>query len=344
MDSNITLMINSMKKSKEEGTIDIEKIMDYTQVFFYSVVFVLGVLGNGLVIWITGFRIRKTVNCIWFLNLAIADFLFSFTRSIPLVKNAFFSYWPFGDFLCKANSFIKYFNMFGSIFLLVFISLDRCTSVVLPVWSKNHRKPRLAWVLGAFSWVLAVMASLPFYIFRGVALDSKNKTKCSITLSIELSQDKELNKQAIFLYRFIFGFLIPFLIILTCYIIIAIKLKQKNIVKSKKPFKVILAIILTFFLCWTPYHIFLLLKLMNVKGLAMTIGSPLSSSLAYLNSCVNPFLYFFMGLDFQKKVKQSIYAVFVRSLLDETAYSEQSHRRRRDTSIDRLAEMTVTAS
>ncbi|XP_030068941.1 chemokine-like receptor 1 [Microcaecilia unicolor] len=344
MDSNLTLIINGGKGSKEEGTADIEKIMDYSQVFFYSVVFVLGVLGNGLVIWITGFKMQKTVNSIWFLNLALADFLFSLTRCIPLIKNGFFSYWPFGDFLCKTNSFLKYLNMFGSVFLLAFISLDRCTSVVLPVWSKNHRKPRLAWMISAFSWLLAVVASFPFCIFRSVILDSKNKTKCSLTLSIELSKNKEFNKQVLFFHRFISGFLIPFLIILSCYIIIAIKLKQKNIVKSKKPFKVILAIILTFFLCWTPYHIFLLLKLMNVKGLVMTIGSPLSSSLAYLNSCINPFLYFFMGLDFQKKVKQSIFSVFVRSLLDETVFSEQTKQRMRDTSIDRLAEMTITAS
>nr|XP_033819362.1 chemokine-like receptor 1 [Geotrypetes seraphini] len=340
MDSNLTLIFNGGKESKEEGTIDIDKIMDYIQVFFYSVVFVFGVLGNGVVIWITGFKMHKTVNSIWFLNLAIADFLFSLTRCIPLIKNAFFSYWPFGNFICKTNSFLKYVNMFGSIFLLAFISLDRCTSVALPVWSKNHRKPRLAWIVSAFSWLLTVVASLPFFIFRSVTQGSKNITKCSLTLSIENSQDKKV----IFFHRFISGFLIPFLIILTCYIIITIKLKQKNIVKSKKPFKVILTIILTFFLCWTPYHIFLLLKLMNVKGLVMDIGSPLSSSLAYLNSCVNPFLYFFMGLDFQKKVKQSIFSVFMRSLLEDTAYSEHSKRRMRDTSVDKLAEMTITVS
>ncbi|XP_069496946.1 chemerin-like receptor 1 [Ambystoma mexicanum] len=347
MESNLTLapIKNNIIMAKEQYLTKVENAMDSLQVFFYSVIFVLGILGNGLVIWITGFKMAKTVNSIWFLNLAVADFLFSATRCVPLVKNAFFVYWPFGEFLCRANSFLKYLNMFSSIFLLAAISLDRCMFVILPVWSKNNRQPRLAWVVSAISWGCAVVASIPFYIFRGLALDSENRTKCSVTLSIELSKDKEYNKQAIYFHRFITGFLIPFLVILTCYLIIALKLKQRSLGKSRKPFHVILAIVITFFICWTPYHVFLLLKLWGIKGLAMSIGSPLSSSLAYLNSCINPVLYFFMGLNFKMKLNQSLLSVFKRSLLDDLAMSGYSTRRRGETSTNNhLDEWTVTGS
>ncbi|KAM6995175.1 LOW QUALITY PROTEIN: uncharacterized protein LKV04_007410, partial [Tautogolabrus adspersus] len=50
----------------------------------YCLAFVLGVLGNGVVIWVTGFKIRS-VNTIWFLNLAVADFLF--TAFLPLMHH-----------------------------------------------------------------------------------------------------------------------------------------------------------------------------------------------------------------------------------------------------------------
>ncbi|XP_078511687.1 C3a anaphylatoxin chemotactic receptor-like [Lissotriton helveticus] len=349
MDVNMQLagIKNDTVLSKDRAMVNVENIMDSIQVFFYSVVFVLGVLGNGLVIWITGFKMSKTVNSIWFLNLAVADFLFAITRCVPLVKNAFFDYWPFGEFLCRSNSFMKYLNMFSSVFLLAFISLDRCAFVVQPVWSKNNRQPRLAWIVSGISWISAVVASLPFFIFRGLVLDSKNRTKCSVTLSIDLYKDKETNKQAIYLHRFILGFLIPFLVILTCYLIIALKLKLnlRSRARSRKPFRVILAIVITFFLCWMPYHIFLLLKLTGFKGLGMTIGVPLASSFAYLNSCLNPVLYFFMGLNFKKKLNQSLLAIFKRSMWDDLAMSGLSGRRKAETSTNNhLEDWTVTGS
>ncbi len=43
----------------------------------YYLAFVLGVLGNGVVIWVTGFKMKKTVNTVWVLNLVVANFLFT---------------------------------------------------------------------------------------------------------------------------------------------------------------------------------------------------------------------------------------------------------------------------
>ncbi|XP_054855637.1 chemerin-like receptor 1 [Eublepharis macularius] len=299
---------------------DANTIMDMVQVFFYSVVFLVGSLGNGTVIAITARQALHTVNCAFFLNLALADFLFSVSRIVPLMKNAFYrGEWPFGSFLCKANSFTKYLNMFWSVFLLAAISLDRAASVVYPVWSRNRRGPRLAWLSAVSAWFMATMASLPFYLYRSVIFDSKrNETKCSLTLG-----DGESVKLILYLLRLVCGFLAPFVIIVACYGLIAVRLKQRQAtIRSKKPFKVILVIVITFFLCWAPYHLFLLLKLAGIKSQAVSIGLPLASSLAYLNSCINPILYFFMGLDFRREIGRfNLTGAFRRTLLEGTVYS-----------------------
>nr|XP_056702313.1 chemerin-like receptor 1 [Euleptes europaea] len=322
---------------------DTSNVIDTVQVFFYSMVFFLGSLGNGVVIAITAHQASRTVNCVFFLNLALADFLFSVSRIVPLLKNAFYGGdWPFGSFLCKANSFTKYLNMFCSVFLLAAISLDRVASVVYPVWSRNRRGPRLAWACAFSAWFVATAASLPFYVYRSVAFDSKrNETKCSLTLG-----DGESVKLVLYLLRLVCGFLAPFVIIVACYGVIAVQLRQRQAtIRSKKPFKVILVIVITFFLCWAPYHLFLLLKLKGYKGQAVSIGLPLTSCLAYFNSCVNPVLYFFMGLDFRREIGRfNVTRAFRRTLLEGTVYSLgglSGRKKEADSSVDDLGCSTV---
>lgn len=331
----------SLTSSKTHA--DLSGIMDLVQVFFYSIVFLLGSVGNGAVILITARQASRSVNCVWFFHLALADFVFSITRIVPLVKNAFYrGHWPFGSFLCQATSFIKYLNMFCSVFLLAAISLDRLASVAYPVWSKNRRGPRLAWLAATGAWFVATAASLPFYLYRSTVTNSKNnKTKCSLTLG-----DGERVKLTLYLLRLVCGFLAPFCIILACYVVIAVTLRRRQgVFRSKKPFKVILAIVITFFLCWAPYHLFLLLKLAGVEGQGLSVGLPLTSCLAYLNSCINPILYFFMGLDFRRELRRSSVArALKKTLLEDTAYSvggPASRKREAASSVDVLADSVV---
>ncbi|XP_063168281.1 chemerin-like receptor 1 [Candoia aspera] len=333
--SNVSVPLSSETKS------DVSRLMDMLQVFFYGVLFLLGSLGNGAVIWITVRQASRTISCIWFFNLALTDFLFSVTRIVPLIKNAFDKGWPFGSFLCKANSFIKYLNMFCSVFLLAAISMDRAACVAYPIWSKRHRDSRLAWLAASGAWFMAIATSFPFYFYRGIKIDKTNKTKCSFSL-----EGNETAKLTIYMLRLICGFLAPFTIIVICYGIITVVLRRRRTsLRSKKPFKVILALVVTFFLCWAPYHIFLLLKLAGVNGIALSVGLPLSSFLAYLNSCANPILYFFMGMDFHRKLTlYNISSAFRRTLLEDSGTSlRRLSRCKKETvsSTDEIAQSSV---
>ncbi|XP_013914470.1 PREDICTED: chemokine-like receptor 1 [Thamnophis sirtalis] len=341
MDANFTApcISNASLPSSSDTKLDVSRLMDMLQIFFYAVLFLLGSLGNGAVIWITARQTARTISCVWFFNLALADFLFSVTRIVPLLKNAFDNGWPFGSFLCKANSFVKYLNMFGSVFLLAAISIDRATCVAYPIWTKRHRDSRLAWVAAIGAWILAIATSSPFYHYRGIKIDKSNKTKCSFSL-----EGNESAKLVIYMLRLICGFLAPFAIIVVCYgIIVVVLRKRRASLRSKKPFRVILVLVVTFFLCWAPYHIFLLLKLVEVKGLGLSIGLPLSSFLAYLNSCVNPILYFFMGVDFHRKLSlYSIRSAFRKTLFEDSGSSFRSkHRKEMVSSTEQLPRSSV---
>ncbi|XP_039474953.1 chemokine-like receptor 1 [Oreochromis aureus] len=116
----------------------LKQSLNTVSLILYSLAFVLGVLGNGVVIWVTGFKMKKTVNTVWYLNLAVADFIFTAFLPLSVTYLASGFHWPFGKFMCKLNTTISSLNMFASVYILVVISVDRCVSVVWPVWAQNH--------------------------------------------------------------------------------------------------------------------------------------------------------------------------------------------------------------
>ncbi|XP_060113686.1 chemerin-like receptor 1 [Heteronotia binoei] len=287
-------------------------------VVIHSIAFVLGVIGNGLIIFITGFRMKKTVNIIWFLNLAIADFTFTFFLPLRITYLAMSLHWPFGEAMCKLNSSLAFVNFYASIYLLMVISIDRCISVLCPAWAQNHRNPRCASFVALGVWILALVLSSPEIHFKKTTEDN-NQTYCYSHYSHDEKQ-AEVTFRDIIISRFIFAFAIPFLVILICYGTIVLRLRRVRSVQSSKPFKVITAVIVAFFICWLPYHVFSFLELQFHKDPTQKwiplIGVPLATSLGVMNSCLNPILYVFMGHDFKERLKHSILAAF------ETVFAE----------------------
>ncbi|KAL4657689.1 chemokine-like receptor 1 [Arapaima gigas] len=319
---------------------EIRQTLNIMSLVVYSLAFVLGVLGNGVVIWVTGFKMKKTVNTVWFLNLAVADFLFTAFLPLSIVYTAMDFHWPFGKFMCKFNSTLGFLNMFASVYILVVISVDRCVSVVHPVWAQNHRSPQKASGISVLIWLFALILSAPYFAFRDTAPASQNENVTNCFNNFALSDDYEtpsinelrvFRHQAMIITRFLFGFVIPFTVIVSCYAIIIHKLRKNRSLagRSGRPFKIIAAIIIAFFLCWAPYHILVIIEMINhmiaeeknVLDFVAIIGIPIASSLAFLNSCLNPLLYVFMGQDFKDKVRKSILTVLESAFTEEVCPS-----------------------
>ncbi|XP_075047491.1 chemerin-like receptor 1 [Mixophyes fleayi] len=300
-------------------------ILHVFSMVIYSVAFLLGTTGNGLVIWFTVFRMKKTVNVVWFLNLAIADFIFTFFLPLSITYLALGVHWPFGKFICKLNSTIAFVNLFASVFLLTVISIDRCISVIFPVWCQNHRTPRLASIVALVVWILAFIFSLPYFIFRNTD-ESDGQVYCYNKFDeniggVQTPLAKSRHRDTV-ITRFIVGFAIPFSIIVICYSVIALRIHRNHIATSTKPFKIILAVIISFFFCWIPYHIFSFLELsekyQDEHNDVLLVGIPITSSLAFINSCVNPVLYVFIGRDFKKTFWVSIQSIFEKAFTEDT--------------------------
>ncbi|XP_006627699.1 C5a anaphylatoxin chemotactic receptor 1-like [Lepisosteus oculatus] len=283
----------------------------------YSLVLLLGVPGNTLVIWISGFRMKRSVNTTWFLNLAVADLLCCLSLPFLISTLAMDYHWPFGNVACKVINALIFLNMFCSIFLLTVISLDRLLLVSRPVWCQNWRTAAKAQWVCLLVWVLALLFCTPLFIYRVELHDPlANKILCHSSYS-----DSEGVGFAVL--RFLVGFLGPFVVIVMCHYVVYTKANQGRS-KSHKTLRVICAVVLGFFVCWFPYHIvgfFLALTPSNSPQMFYIRQADIFClCLAYLNSCLNPLLYVCVGRSFKDSLRRSLKSVMVNFL------SEDSHK------------------
>ncbi|XP_075046519.1 formyl peptide receptor-related sequence 1-like [Mixophyes fleayi] len=249
----------------------------------YSINFVLGIPGNGLVIWIAGFKM-KTISAVWFLNLAIADFIFC--MSIPLLH---LSYKELGIFYEVINIILS-ITMCTSVCFLTAMSIDRCVSVMWPIWSQTHRTHKCIRIISTIIWVVGLILTAP-----DLFIDDMYR-ECIINSTYKLK-----------IIRFVGLFVIPFTAILMCYYIIFLKLRTvKRPNRSQRPYKIITAVVICFFICWFPYYISPFLPKSDLPSWAIVLIYQLAENLASFNSCINPILYVFICQDFKENLINSL--------------------------------------
>uniref|UniRef100_A0A3P8Y708 G-protein coupled receptors family 1 profile domain-containing protein n=1 Tax=Esox lucius TaxID=8010 RepID=A0A3P8Y708_ESOLU len=249
----------------------------------------VGVPGNGLVIWITGLKMKKTVNTTWYLSLAVSDFIICVALPLFYIIVNFTEVCIFWLFTCYFTIALIFISMFSSVILLVIISVDHCVSVTFPVWSQNNRTIDMASIVVILTWVLSVALNTRFMFVGG------------------------MDMEMIIWNQFIGGFAVPFLIIFFCYSVTMRRLRTRQMISvSPKSLRVMTALITMFFICWLPLHVFMLFSEYRiyynpVKDIGLLVGV----ILATVHSFLRPVLYVCMGNNDTQFSSMPSYRVFL---------------------------------
>ncbi|KAJ8400405.1 hypothetical protein AAFF_G00397880 [Aldrovandia affinis] len=280
-----------------------------TALVWYGLVFLLGAPGNAIVVWVTVRYMPRSVNSQWFLQLALADLLCCLSLPLLMVPLAQDQHWPYGPLGCKLLNGLFGLTTHYSVLLLVLISLDRWLLVTRPVWCQNQRRPERARWACVVAWALALLLSLPQFLYSEEEQKGNEKVQCQPKHSSALSAWATVS------LRFLLGFLLPFATIVVCHVVVYGRAVQgpgpgNDSARSQRMRRVICAVVLSFFLCWLPVHILDFLFLVIAKDSPhrhkLSLAHVLAICLAYFNSCLNPLLYVCLGRSFKDSLRQSL--------------------------------------
>ncbi|XP_061454860.1 cysteinyl leukotriene receptor 1 [Rhineura floridana] len=298
-----------MRNVNCNATIDEFRNQVYTTM--YSIISVLGFLGNGFVLCIL-IRVyqEKTAFQIYLLNLATSDLLFVCTLPLRVVYYVHKGNWFFGDILCRISSYTIYVNLYCSILFMTAMSFFRCIAIVSPIQNLRFVTKKKAMLVCGAIWIFVTLTGSPF-LMRGEYTDKKsNKTKCFEPPSFD-----EMTKVVVLHYIALFvGFIFPFITITICYTLIIRTLRKNSMHKKeaarRKAVWMIIIVTMTFLLSFTPYHVqrTVHIHVMMRKNascedtLYMQKWVVITLSLAAFNCCFDPLLYFFSGGNFRKRL------------------------------------------
>ncbi|KAM5132682.1 putative G-protein coupled receptor 33 [Mantella aurantiaca] len=284
--------------------------------------FAFGLVMNLLYLWVLRFRMRRMINTTWFFHLILANFFFTLITPFLAVFMMVRPHWVFGLFMCKVINSLLSTCMYAAVFILTTISLDRYCLVFHPHWYRKHMNLRKASLICAALWALAILFSSPYLAFRNLRYKD-DVTICYNDYTLSGKFDARQVRWSLFSFRLLMGLLIPLVIISICYLSIFIKMKRENLAKSTRPYKILCTAILSFFISWTPYHVWYGMSVEPGKFPEMTLEilQILTVLFTCVNYCLTPILYLFIVESFKNIFRKSLVAL-IELVFNET-YSTQ---------------------
>nr|XP_006815805.1 PREDICTED: kappa-type opioid receptor-like [Saccoglossus kowalevskii] len=280
----------------------------------FSIIFMIGSVGNIFTIYIVTRRIKlKSTTSVYILSLACADLLFVITSPLFAAEFLLAPEYKFGEIGCRLIDAMDIMTMLASVFTLTVMSIDRFFAVVFPLKTMAYRLRAVASYVNIAVWTLSFVFSLPMII---MAKEGPSRlADGSVIRSCQSLMDDEFDK----LYKttiFIFAFPIPFVIILVCYITIAVTLLSKGgltaIAETNKSrqskqrvAKMVLIIVIVFFVCWLPFWTMMMLAVYGMIEWSQSLFYVNFTlvCISYSNSCANPLLYTLLSHNVRRKLR-----------------------------------------
>ncbi|XP_041069632.1 platelet-activating factor receptor [Carcharodon carcharias] len=285
----------------------------------YSLIFVLGLIGNLYVLWV--FKLMTPVTTlteikVFMVNLSIADLLFILTLPFWIVYYSTKGNWIFLEIPCRVAGCLFFINTYCSIAFLVVISYNRYCAVAHPIETVQNNGRKRGFIISIIIWFIIIGGATPFLFQQGTNIHG-NVTRC-----FEGYGEKSSKPVVIIHFILIGAFFVAFLIIIACNLCILKLLSTQPGLPSRsekvkrQAFRMVCAVIIVFCICFVPHHLVHGPWTLTVLDLwrkddcefrrAVNDAHQVTLCLMGLNCTLDPIIYCFLTKKFRKFLTQRL--------------------------------------
>ncbi|XP_063803461.1 psychosine receptor [Pseudophryne corroboree] len=272
-------------------------IDQYIFPMIYISVIVLGVPANLISLYVSYLQVIKRNELgIYLFNLSFSDLLYILVLPLWVDFSLQHDSWRFPSWLCSLSVFCMHTNLYSSAGFLTCISLDRFLAVVYPLRFQHLRTRKIAVLVSVAVWLIQGASNIVILVKEQTFNDSMDLL-CYDTFPMEQW------KSTFSIFNVCIGHFLPMAIMVYCYykIYVAVQGNQATVDRDKlKITHLLLTIVVTFILSFTPYHIVLLIRSIREPencNFARKIFTPykLTLALSSFNCLADPLLYCFVS-------------------------------------------------
>nr|XP_055057333.1 chemokine XC receptor 1 [Misgurnus anguillicaudatus] len=295
----------------------------------YSIIICISLPGNSFLLWaLLMHEGLKSSADLFLLHLTASDIIFTFTL-VPWTVNHICG-WIFSEMFCKLSNLGIFLGLYSYMSFLTVMTVHRYIVIVHPVFATSVRNSfRITHISSVLVWLISAGFSLPEAFFSGT-VNVPDGVFCAS------HYDSMFSELFGYFTQIIFFFTLPFLVIAFCYGRIGFTIYKSRITSRNRRNAAcsIFTIVMGFFVCWTPYNIFLFLYALKILGVHGLQGSGLEKVfeivycithiLAYSHCCLNPLIHILGGNKFRRYLPWSRCCTWSSQRYRRYTYTSQS--------------------
>ncbi|KAM4688975.1 mas-related G-protein coupled receptor member H-like [Discoglossus pictus] len=275
---------------------------------------VIGTVGNSILFFYLSFRFPRNKYTIYIINLAVADFIFLIFSALLAMIHINTINGRNRNFIGKVSLyvFIEIFydsSMYCGMFFLTAISIERCLSVIFPIWYQCNRSPSQSLKVCICLWILGCSESLIE----------------NLVCTQEAFKDQTKECAGVEIMIFVLGICICLPLMVVSSLILLVRVRRTF--RQQYPPRLYIIIITTvfiFIISVIPFNFVSFLMFFKLLHLDVDKVSFFYVSLfaSVLNSTINPYIYYIVGRQRNHTSKVSLHQVLQRAFNEDEEEKE----------------------